>query len=82
LLIKGKSALDVVSDSAIFYTWLFDVVSGGTFRHSLARHLLEAGYDIGTVEELLGHEDVKITMIYTDVLNRAGKGVKSPADSL
>lgn len=77
---QSAQAVNRAIKKAVMQSGIQKKVSAHTFRHSFATHLLKNGYDIRTVQELLGHKSVKTTMIYTHVLNRGGRGVKSPLD--
>jgi len=78
----GEQSVQHAVKQAVRQVGLVKPASPHSLRHSFATHLLQGGYDIRTVQELLGHKDVQTTMIYTHVLNRGGRGVRSPLDQL
>jgi site-specific recombinase XerD len=78
----SEDALQRAVKQAVRAARLTKPIGCHTFRHTFATHLLEAGYDIRTIQELLGHKDIRTTMIYTHVLKRGGLAVRSPLETL
>jgi integron integrase len=78
----GESSVQRAVKRAVELSGIAKPVSCHTFRHSFATHLLESGYDIRTIQELLGHKELSTTMIYTHVMKKGGKGVQSPVDKM